>query len=304
MSVNLQIRDLAYFARVAELGHLGRASEALHISQSALSKCIDRLEAAYQAELFEREGRGIRLTDAGQLLFERAVQIERMLDETHRQTASLGQGLTGTIRVGAAATIADSLLPSACRILQEQAPAVLMELQIGMNDVLHDALRTGHLDIVVGPLGTREISRDDDLLELPIGTDDVVVAASPRHPLAGSPVAIEQLCEYRWVLSARSVATRQWLDAVFERHGLPLPNVAIATSSIAAVPNLIVETGLLSFISRQNLKAGRQASGLIELVNPMTTMSRCFGVVHRADAYLSPATRRFIEILKQGSGDD
>jgi DNA-binding transcriptional LysR family regulator len=295
LSINLQIRDLAYFARVAELGHLGRASEALHISQSALSKCVDRLEAAYGAELFEREGRGIRLTDAGQLLHERAVEIERMLDETQRQTMSLGKGLAGTIRVGAAATMADSALPRACRVLQEQAPAVVMELQIGMNDVLHDALRKGLLDIVIGPMGTQ----DEELLELPIGNDEVVVAASIQHPLAGQPMTIEQLCEYRWVLSARSVATRQWLDGVFAAHNLPAPQVAIATSSIAAVPNLIVETGLLTFISRQSLKAGRLGNGLVELINPVTTMSRRFGVLHRADAYLSPATRRFIEILRE-----
>jgi DNA-binding transcriptional LysR family regulator len=295
MSINLQIRDLVYFTKVAELGHLGRASEALHISQSALSKCIDRLESTYDAELFERVGRGIRLTDAGQLLRERSQQIERMLDETHRQTASLGKGLAGTIRIGAAATTAEYLMPRACRRLQEQAPAVVLDLQIGMNDVLHDSLRKGLLDIVVGPLGTR----DDDLVELPIAADEVVVAASASHPLAGRTVPLEALAEYRWILSAPSVATRQWLEAVFTEHGLAPPRVAIATSSIAAVPNLIIETGLLSFLSRRNLAEHRHASGLVEIPNPLTTMARRFGVLHRSEGYLSPATRRFIVILRE-----
>ncbi|WP_419710608.1 LysR family transcriptional regulator [Pseudomonas sp. NFX224] len=294
MSVNLQIRDLVYFIKVAELGHLGRASEALHISQSALSKCIDRLESAYDAELFERIGRGIRLTDAGQLLRDRSLQIERMLDETHRQTSSLGKGLAGTIRVGAAATTAEYLMPRACRLLQEEAPAVVLDLQIGMNDVLHDSLRKGLLDIVVGPLGTR----DDDLLEQRIADDEVVVAAIANHPLAGQAFAIQALCEYRWILSSPSVATRQWLEGVFEHHGLPPLQVAIVTSSIAAVPNLIAETGLLSFVSRQYLQAGHHAHGLVELHNPVTTMRRSLGVVRRADGYLSPATRRFIDILQ------
>lgn len=294
MSINAQIRDLVYFSKVAELGHLGRASEVLHISQSALSKCIDRLESSYEAELFERVGRGIRLTDAGQLLHERAVQIERMLDATQRQTSSLGKGLAGSIRIGAAATTAEYLMPKACRLLQEQAPAVVLDLQIGMNDVLHDSLRKGLLDIVVGPLGTR----DDDLFELPIADDEVVVAASASHPLAGREVPIAALCDYRWILSAPSVATRQWLEDAFRRHDLPAPRVAIATSSIAAVPNLIIETGLLSFLSRRNLADLRHAGGLVEIANPATTMVRRFGVLHRADGHLSPATRRFIEILQ------
>lgn len=300
MSINLQIRDLVYFIKIAELGHLGRASEVLHISQSALSKCIDRLEASYDAELFERVGRGIRLTSAGQLLFESSQLIERVLDETHRQTASLGKGLAGIIRVGAAATTAEFVLPVACRILQEQAPAVLLEMQIGMNDVLHDSLRKGALDIVVGPLGTR----DEELTELPIMNDEVVVAASGHHPLAGQQVPIAALCDYRWILSPTSVATRQWLEATFKANGLPAPRVAIVTSSLASVRNLIVETGLLSFVSRRNLTGTNGSDGLVEIHNDNTTMPRRFGIVHRTDAYLSPATRRFIDILQeQGDGE-
>jgi DNA-binding transcriptional LysR family regulator len=293
MSINLQIRDLTYFMKIAELGHLGRASEALHISQSALSKCIDRLEEAYGAELFERVGRGIRLTSAGQLLCERSQLVERVLDETQRQTASMGKGLAGVIRVGAAATTAEFVLPKACRVLQEQAPAVLLDMQIGMNDVLHDSLRKGTLDLVVGPLG----SRDEELTELPILTDDVVVAASARHPLAGQRVSMETLCDHRWILSPTSVATRQWLEAAFADNGLPAPNVAIVSSSLASMRNLIVETGLLSFVSRRNLGSGD--GHLIEIHNDKTTMPRRFGVVHRTDAYLSPATRRFIDILRE-----
>lgn len=292
MSINLQIRDLSYFMKIAELGHLGRASEALHISQSALSKCIDRLEEAYGAELFERVGRGIRLTSAGQLLCERSQQVERVLDETMRQTSSMGKGLAGVIRIGAAATTAEFMLPKACRVLQEQAPAVLLDMQIGMNDVLHDSLRKGLLDIVIGPLGTR----DEELTELPIMDDEVVVAASAEHPLAGRDVPMEALCEHRWILSPPSVATRQWLEAAFRNRGLPAPDVAIVSSSLASMRNLMVETGLLSFISRRNLAAN---AGLVEVRNTATTMPRRFGIVHRADAYLSPATRRFIEILQQ-----
>lgn len=295
MSINLQIRDLAYFLKIAELGHLGRASEVLHISQSALSKCIDRLEDAYGAELFERAGRGIRLTSAGQLLCERSQQVERVLDDTRRQTSAMGKGLAGVIRIGAAATTAEFMLPSACRLLQEQAPAVLLEMQIGMNDVLHDSLRKGALDLVIGPLGTR----DEELLELPIMDDEVVVAASADHPLAGREVSMQAMGEYRWILSPPSVATRQWLEAAFRRKALQAPDVAIVSSSLASMRNLIAETGLLSFVSRRHLAS---SAGLVEVHNEATTMPRRFGIVQRADAYQSPATLRFIEILQQQNG--
>ena len=301
MSINLQIRDLAYFMKIAELGHLGRASEVLHISQSALSKCIDRLEAAYGAELFERVGRGIRLTSAGQLLCERSQLVERVLDETQRQTSSMGKGLSGVIRVGAAATTAEFVLPTACRLLQEQAPDVLLELQIGMNDVLHDSLRKGDLDMVLGPLGTQPPDGDDELTQLPIMDDQVVVAVSAQHPLAGQHVPMATLCDYRWMLSPASVATRQWIEAAFKRNDLPAPDVAIVSSSLASTRNLIIESGLLSFVSRRNL-VSTHAERLVEVPNPLTTMHRRFGVAHRTQAYLSPATRRFIEILQAQHG--
>ncbi|WP_321962106.1 LysR family transcriptional regulator [Paraburkholderia sp. J7] len=295
MVMNLQVRDLMYFAKVAELGHLGRASQALHITQPALSKCIDRLEENYGAALFERSGRGIRLTDAGRLLQQRAGLVERTLDETQREIASLGAGLAGLVKIGAAATIAEFIMPTVCRVLQEEAPAVVVELQIGMNDVLQDALRKRLLDVVIGPLG----GHDETLVQIPIVADHVVVAASATHPLAGKRATLEAMSRYGWVLPAQSVATRQWLEHAFASRGLPLPRAAIMTSSIAALPRLIAETGLLSFISRRNLEAGRFTPALVELPNPETTMTRQFGVVHRNDGYLSPAARRIIDIVRE-----
>ncbi|MBK4998236.1 LysR family transcriptional regulator [Pseudomonas sp. S31] len=291
------MRDLSYFIKVAQLGHLSRAAEALHISPSALSKCIDRLETQYAAELFQRVGRSIRLTEAGRLLLDNAVAVERLLDQTQRQTASLGQGLSGSVRVGAAATSADYLLPAACSALQKEAPAVVVELQIGMNDVLREQLRKDQLDIVVGPLG----QGDDELQEQQISSDEVVVVAHRSHPLAGRVATLGCFAEYRWLLSPPTVATRQWLDAAFLGHGQPAPAVAIVTNAIAAAPQLIAETGLLSFVSRRNLGTFGRAYDLVEIPveDQALTLHRRFGILHRAGSYLSPATTRFMTLLAE-----
>lgn len=291
------MRDLNYFIKVAQLGHLSRAAEALHISPSALSKCIDRLETQYAAELFQRVGRSIRLTEAGRLLLDNALAVERLLDQTQRQTASLGQGLSGSVRVGAAATSADYLLPAACSALQKEAPAVVVELQIGMNDVLREQLRKDQLDIVVGPLG----QGDEELLELQISADEVVVVAHRSHPLAGGVVTLERFAEHRWLLSPPTVATRQWLDAAFLERGQPAPAVAIVTNAIAAAPQLIAETGLLSFVSRRNLGTFGRAYDLVEIPvqDQALTLHRRFGILHRAGSYLSPATTRFMALLAE-----
>lgn len=296
--INLQMRDVFYFAKVAELQHLGQAAQALHITQPALSKCIDRLEELYGTVLFEHVGRGIRLTDAGRTLYERAVVLERTLDETHRQITSLGRGLSGTVRVGAAATVAEFMIPAVCRQLQREAPDVVVNLQIGMNDVLREALGKDLLDILVGPVDTAH----QNLEVIPIAEDSVVVAASPSHPLAQGAATLQAMSEQSWVLAAPSVATRQWLERVFEQHGLPPPRVAVATNSIAGVSALIDQTHLLSFISRRNLVAEQDRharhGGLVEIHNETTTMPRTLGISYRAGAQLSPAARRFMDIMK------
>lgn len=290
------MRDLTYFIKVAQLGHLGRAAEALHISPSALSKCIDRLEQQYAAQLFQRVGRSIRLSEAGELVLAHALEVEHLIHQAQRQTAALGQGLSGSIRVGAAATSADYLLPAACSALQCEAPNVVVELQIGMNDVLREQLRKGQLDIVVGPLGGAD---DEELLEHEVSGDEVVVVAHQAHPLASQTVSLSDFTDHRWLLSPPTVATRQWLDATFIQHGHPAPAVAIVTNAIAAAPQLIAETRLLSFISRRNLAPFGRAYGLVEVQvqGAALTLRRRFGIFHRRNAYLSPATRRFMALM-------
>ena len=80
MAYQLDLRDLRYFETIAELGHLGQAAKRVHRTQPALTSCVRRLEAAFGTPLFERVGRGIRLTPAGALLLARAQRLRLAAD--------------------------------------------------------------------------------------------------------------------------------------------------------------------------------------------------------------------------------
>src|SRR5678815_1628178 len=84
VTIQLDLRDLRYFETIAELGHLGRAAERLSLTQPALTRCVRRLEESFGTELFERVGRGIRLTSAGDALLTRARRLHVAADETAR----------------------------------------------------------------------------------------------------------------------------------------------------------------------------------------------------------------------------
>ncbi|MGJ7543155.1 LysR substrate-binding domain-containing protein [Variovorax sp. LT1R16] len=137
----------------------------------------------------------------------------------------------------------------------------------------------------------------------PIFDDAVVVATSPQHPVFASPrVTLQALSTYGWVLPVTSIPSRQWLDMVFQSHGLPLPRVQITANSIPLLPALILRTGLLSFVSRRTLGSGSQGV-LKEVPLHETTLQRTLGVTYRRSAYLSPAAQRLVSLLQsRGAG--
>ncbi|WP_369789711.1 LysR family transcriptional regulator [Rouxiella sp. WC2420] len=288
-------KDLIYFLKVAELKHLGYASQNLNLTQPALSKSISRLEKLCQTRLFKRLGRGLELTEAGQLLYQRGRLLQNSFDETLRQIAEMGAGLSGVVRLGSAGSATQFLLPAVCRVMQQLAPNIKLEIQIGMNDVLYGMLRRNELDFILGPI----VKGDRPVITLPVTEDRVVVAASRHHPLAGKEASAAQLSRYGWILPAKSVAMRKWLDRYFFANHCPALDVRIEISSLAAAPELIAESGLLSFISENSLSEEVFASRLVRVLNDDVAMTRSFGITYLAENTLSPAAQRVIEVIKE-----
>ncbi|MBP0598618.1 LysR family transcriptional regulator [Herbaspirillum sp. LeCh32-8] len=289
----MDVRDLKYFEVIAEEGHVGRAAERLFKTQPALTKCIDRLEEQLGAPLFERVGRGIRLTAVGQALLARARRISLMMDETVREIGDYANGREGNIRLGCIPTLAEHILPSVCEQLLAEAGKVTIDLRVSMNDVLLEGLKAGELDVVMGPM----IKADDVFVTEEIMQDQMVVMASASHPIFGKKIALRNLLDYQWVLPAQSVASRQWLDNVFDRHHLARPSVQITPTVLNMIMPLIERSNLLGFASKLNLKAGR--GHLKEVALKETTMLRRMGLTYRRDTYLSPAAQRLIAIIKR-----
>src|ERR1700742_3078804 len=121
----LELRLLRYFVAVAEAEHVGRAARKLHISQSPLSRQIQKLEALLELQLFERDRRRIRLTAAGHWLLEPARDLLARADRLAADAQRQGSGEVGRLRVGfASAAIWTGLLPGALRSLRARHPAI------------------------------------------------------------------------------------------------------------------------------------------------------------------------------------
>jgi DNA-binding transcriptional LysR family regulator len=296
----LDLRDLRYFEAIAEAGHLGKAALKLHRSQPALTGCVRRLEATLGTALFERVGRGIRLTAAGEALVHRARNLRVAAEDTVREIAEVGAGVAGQVRIGVLPTLARFLMPPLCRIFLPQSPGVRIRTVIAQNDVLGTQLEAGEVDFIL-TTATRETG---DLASHPILEDEAVVIASGSHPILKTRKArLQDLLAYRWVLAPPSVRTRQWLERVFESRGLPSPLVQIETNLILMMPTLIHQTELLTFTSRRHVGRNDAGATLREVQLKETTMRRRFDVVYRRDGYLSPAAQKLIGLLRASGRD-
>jgi DNA-binding transcriptional LysR family regulator len=293
----MDLRDLRYFEAIADLQHLGRASARLHRTQPALTSCVRRLEADCGAALFERSGRGIRLTEAGKVLLKWAQRVRFDVEDARRELSTIGAGLSGHVRIGIVPTAAQFLLPPVARQLLHEAPGVTLRTVVGLIDTLGPQLRAGELDMMVGTESTAEAGYVSKLL----AEDVIVVAASERHEVFRKPARLADLTAYRWALQPPGAPTRDWLDHTFDRKGLPRPQVQVETTMLLMLPALIVETGLLSFISRHHLQGEARIPALQEVPVKGAAMRRRLVVTYRANSFLSPAAQRLIELLTRSA---
>ena len=293
--MDLQLRDLRYFEAVAETGHIGQAADKLGRTQPALTKAVQRLETCFETPLFERRGRGIRLTPVGEVLLARARQLRGATEEALREVSDFALGNAGHVRIGSGPIAADHVLPEACNLLLAEAPSTTVDITIAPSMALRELLREGQIDLLIGlmPEG------DPSFVTHPIVEDVVVVAARKNHPVFSEPkLSIKALSRWHWVLPGDNIPSRQWLDAAFRSRALPAPTVQLSANSIPLLPRLIARTDMLSFLSRHNLEAGGQYGSLKEVPLKETTLKRYLGVTYRREGYLSPAAQRLLGLLR------
>jgi DNA-binding transcriptional LysR family regulator len=291
----MDLRDLRYFETIAELQHLGRASARLHRTQPALSSSIRRLEQDCGAALFERSGRGIRLTAAGHVLLKWAQRMRFDVEDAKRELSAIGQGMTGHVRIGIVPTAAQFLLPGVARKLLQEAPDATLRTVVGLVDVLKPLLRAGEIDMLVGTEGPEE----DGYVSKVLSEDAIVVAASTKHELVGKRPTMKDLTAYRWALQPPGAPTRDWLDHAFDRKRLPRPRVQVESTMLLMLPALIARTSLLSFISRHHLQGRGVAgsSGLVEIPVKDVVMRRRLVVAYRSKSYQSPLATRLVQLF-------
>jgi DNA-binding transcriptional LysR family regulator len=294
----MDMRDIEYFAVIAEHRHLGRAAEALGLGQPALSVSLRRLEKSADAKLVKRTPKGVELTDVGSALLSHVRRLKLAREDLAREVSDLVHGHAGQLRVGTSPAIANSLLPDACGTLLKDALKATLNVSIAAStDALLLDLRKGELDIVV--INVSNVPREG-LVQEPLWEDEFVVYASVRHRLARRrSVALADLVQERWASTAAS-GMLAWnsLQRTFAERGLPAPQFALVSDSGVLNRQMVASLNLLGIAPRLSVEPNAAHLGLKTITVSDAKWIRPVAVVYRKDGYVSPMARRFIEILK------
>ncbi len=293
----MEIRDIEYFAVVAEQRHLGRAAEALGLSTAALSKSLRRIEKLAEAKLVRRTPKGVDLTPVGDAVLAHVEQLRLARDDLMREVKDVAHGRAGNLRIGAGPAMAEHTLPAACGALLNETPKVTISIAVSNNDQMVPELRKGNLDLVVNFIPEYPYH---GLAQDVLWDDEFVVYASAAHRLARRKrVALEDLVGERWaVTTASAFLTRQSLQRAFEEAGLPPPRIALLAESVTLRLRAVAATDLLGIVPKRAVQEAPSDLRLAVLRVPELDQPRRAGVFYRKDGYLSPAGRRFIALLK------
>lgn len=224
----MDIEQIEYFVRVAELGSFTRASMVLGVSQPTLSRQVRALEAQVRHTLLHRNGRGVELTDAGQCLL---VHGRAVLEAAARARAALEEIRTapsGRVVVGLPSRIAQALTAPLVRTFRERYPKASITIAEGLSTVLHEWLVTGRVEVALlfNPAHRAE-------LELrPLYAEDLVLVG-PRFARSTQPrtISLAQLADYPLILPQMPHATRAVVAEAAEQAQVALDiSVEVDTS--------------------------------------------------------------------------
>jgi DNA-binding transcriptional LysR family regulator len=290
----MEFRDIEYFAVLAEHGHVGRAAEALGLSQPALSLSLRRLELAMKTTLVKRTPKGVELTATGTALMRSVQRLRLAREDVLREVADLSQGKSGLLRVGAHPGVVSFPLAPACAELLKVATDLELEV-MPMNFRLMPALRSGELDLIVHDAAAPQA----DLVQEHLFDDPFVYFVAANHHLARrKQVTIEDLAQERWTSGG---ITHNWDKLVEESRGAgnPAPRAGIRTTSPPLNHYLVATAGLVGTTTRSVFKEIASQYRFAEIrVKGWEQRARRVHVSYRKDGYLSPAGHRLIEILK------
>lgn len=241
----MDLKQLSYFVRVAELGSFSRASVMLDIAQPALSRQVRLLELELHQHLLVRNGRGVSLTEAGKVLLEhsRGVlhQVERLREELSRVRGSLA----GSVALGMPPTVSKVLTVPVSREFRRRMPEATLSITEGLSAPMTQALVAGRLDIAL--LHNAPPSPDISLTPL---LEEELLLVQRREDVPRSETAkLAELAQLELIIPSRPNAIRMLVEGQLINLGI-VPRIALEIDGVAAILDLVADGAGCAVLTR------------------------------------------------------
>jgi DNA-binding transcriptional LysR family regulator len=292
--MGVTLDQLRIFIAVAERQHVTHAAEALNLAQSAASHAIASLEDRHETKLFNRIGRHIELTDAGQAFLKEARAVLATVEAAELALMEFSNLKRGVLSVQASQTIANYWLPRHLVAFRRACPQIEIRASIGNTAQVAMAVenREAELGFVEGAIHSEQLTSST------VARDQIIVVAAPDHQLLKrKPITPRDLMEVEWVLRERGSGTRSVFEAALVEFGLDvrLLRVALEFPSNEGV-RAAVEAGLGAAAISASVAAPSLEAGLLQQIDFRLPEREFYVLTHR-DRHPSRAARAFLEML-------
>jgi LysR family transcriptional regulator, low CO2-responsive transcriptional regulator len=292
------LKQLAAFHTVARLGSISQAANELHLTQSAVSIQVGTIEATVGTPLLLRTGRGVRLTEAGELLLGYTERVMALWNEMGEGMDSFLDAFSGTLRIGAVATT-EYWLPSLLVAFLNENPKAKVKLITGNREEILRSLTTEEIDVAVMGNPTDELKPTSTRFAMnPMG-----FLAAPQHPLmAERRLTMAKLAESHLLVRERGSGSRATLTRLFKEAGLNL-RIGSELSSNEAIKQMCIAGFGPAYLSLHTCILEMKAGLLALLPMPRNTIEREWFVAHSPSKKIPQvalAFERFLRLRGQG----
>ena len=292
----IDLRQLAYFCRAAELGGISRAAAALDIAQPTLSKAIQLLEHQLGVALFIRGPQGVTPTPIGERLLRHAKLVMAQVNEAASEIEDLRTGKAGIVRIGAGPSWLRRVLPLAVARALAERPDVQITVSGGFDETLLGGLDDGTLDVVVAELPLED-DRPDYAFEV-LTRDRLVVCCRAGHPLAAAAApSLADVLGQPWALPPAHTQARRKLDGRLRSLGRASPRSVTVSTSLAFILALVDCSDALTYTTSSALETP-DGQGLVALDIPEIATVREAGLIFRKLQLVTPATAHVLDHLR------
>lgn len=248
----MDLKQLEYFVHVAELGSFTRASTFLRVAQPALSRQIRALEVELRQTLFERNGRGVTLTEPGKRLLAHGRGILQQVERARQDMEDERGAISGHLAVGMPPSVSRALTAPLVAGFRARFPKATLTVVEGLSTYMLEWLQIGRIDCAVVYNVTPSPAIDlvpvlDEALYL-------VSAREPGQPLVGSPLPLADLAGRELVMPSRPHSIRMLLEAALVAEGRK-PRVGIEIESVAAILDLVQTQSLHGVLTLNGVRS-------------------------------------------------